>query len=87
MRFLFPLLFFLLIFYIIRAILQGFIEGTRASTSKKESGRSGVKMGRMEKDPVCGMYVDVATSIEATFEGTPKYFCSTECLNKYKKAV
>jgi YHS domain-containing protein len=87
MRFLFPLLFFLLIFYIIRSILQGFIEGTRASTSKQESGKSGVKMGRMEKDPVCGMYVDVATSVVATFEGMPKYFCSTECLNKYKKAV
>ena len=87
MRFLFPLLFFLLIFYIIRSILRGFIEGTRASTLRQTSGRSGVKMGRMEKDPVCGMYVDIATSVAATFEGKPKYFCSTECLNKYKKAV
>ena len=71
----------------IRSILQGLLEGTKAATSRRESNASGMKVGRMEKDPVCGMYVDVATSIVATFEGHPKYFCSTECLNKYKKAV
>jgi YHS domain-containing protein len=47
---------------------------------------SGVKLGKMEKDPVCGTYVDVATSIHGVFRGETKHFCSQECLNKYKEA-
>ncbi|MFN8005629.1 MAG: hypothetical protein U0V70_01100 [Terriglobia bacterium] len=85
MRFLFPLLLFLLIFYVIRSMLRGFLEGTQAPSAKRESDRQRAKIGRMEKDPVCGMYVDVASSIVANFKGQPKYFCSTDCLNKYKK--
>jgi YHS domain-containing protein len=47
---------------------------------------SGVKLGKMEKDPVCGTYVDVATSIHGVFRGETKHFCSQECLDKYKEA-
>jgi YHS domain-containing protein len=37
----------------------------------------------MEKDPVCGTYVDVASSLHDTFGGQIKYFCSSQCLSKY----
>jgi YHS domain-containing protein len=91
MRLLFPLLIFLLVFYFLRHILRALTQGKASpkfgveDMRHREHGRS-VKMGKMEKDPVCGTFVDVATSLKATFGGEPKYFCSAECLNKYKQS-
>jgi YHS domain-containing protein len=39
----------------------------------------------MEKDPICGTYVDTATSPHATFAGETRYFCSSNCLDKFKQ--
>ncbi|MCI0417916.1 MAG: hypothetical protein L0387_15125 [Acidobacteria bacterium] len=88
MRLLVSLLLFLLIFYLLRSVLRGLL-GTAQQSRLDASGRqrqSGVKLGKMEKDPVCGTYVDVATSVHAAFGGETKHFCSQECLNKYKKS-
>ena len=87
MRLLIPLILILIVFYLVRSILSGLLQGTRSSfgstgVGPRESGRG---VGKMEKDPVCGTFVDVATSIQATFSGKTKYFCSQECLAKYKK--
>lgn len=45
-----------------------------------------VKQGRMEKDPVCGTYVDVRTSLKQSSRGDNKYFCSPACLEKFKQS-
>jgi len=45
-----------------------------------------VKQGRMEKDPVCGTYVDVSTSLKKSSRGENKYFCSPACLKKFKES-
>jgi len=89
MRLLLPLILILIVFYFLRYILRGLIQGeTRSSFGPSDGGarrqQRHVKTGKMEKDPICGTFVDVTTSIKATFEGEPKYFCSSECLNKYK---
>jgi YHS domain-containing protein len=88
MRLLLPLFLILIAFYFLRYILRGLIQGeSRSSFGSAGSGREqqrNVKTGKMEKDPVCGTYVDVTTSIQGTFDGEPKYFCSSDCLNKYK---
>ncbi len=36
------------------------------------------------KDPVCPMWVDKATSTKVTHEGADYYFCSDECVKKFK---
>jgi YHS domain-containing protein len=86
MRLLIPLILILIVFYLVRSILRGLLQGTRSSfgstgVGPREGGRG---VGKMERDPVCGTFVDVATSIQATFNGEPKYFCSQACLAKYK---
>jgi YHS domain-containing protein len=91
MRLLIPLLLMLLAFFLLRSILRSLLQGTAERQNIGSQGSAGpqqrrVKTGKMEKDPVCGTYVDVATSLHATFEGEPRYFCSNECLQKYKKA-
>jgi uncharacterized protein len=36
------------------------------------------------KDPCCGTYVPVSDTIKANVDGETLYFCSRECLEKYK---
>lgn len=35
------------------------------------------------KDPVCGMTVDVATSLHAERDGKKSYFCGDPCRQKF----
>lgn len=37
----------------------------------------------MAKDPVCGMFVDEKTALNAQIEGRQFYFCSTNCLDTF----
>lgn len=88
MRLLLPLLLVLFLFFLLRSVLQGLMaSGNKSRLDSSRPQRSGgVKLGKMEKDPVCGTYVDVATSIHGVFRGETKHFCSQECLEKYKQA-
>ena len=89
MRLLVPLILILFLFFMLRSILQGLLATTEKA--KHSGGRQfrdgGVKLGKMEKDPVCGTYVDVATSIHGVFGGQTVHFCSQECLEKYKQRL
>ena len=89
MRLLVPLFLVLFLFYLLRSVLQGLLASTekaKLDVSQPQT-RSGVKLGKMEKDPVCGTYVDVATSIHGVFRGQTKHFCSQECMSKYKQTL
>jgi len=88
MRLLAPLLLILFLFLMLRSIVQGLVSSTakQKPDPDRQQRSGGVKLGKMEKDPVCGTYVDVVTSIHAVFAGQTKHFCSEECLNKYKQA-
>jgi YHS domain-containing protein len=87
MRLLVPLLLILFLFFILRSILQGLLASTEKAnhSAGRQPRGGGVKLGKMEKDPVCGTYVDVATSIHGVFGGQTVHFCSQECLDKYKQ--
>ena len=87
MRLLVPLFLILFLFFIVRSVLRGLLASTETLKQGPSGSRrsSGVKLGKMEKDPVCGTYVDVATSVHGVFGGQTKHFCSPECLNKYKQ--
>jgi len=39
------------------------------------------------KDPVCGVYVSVETAIIGRHEGQRHYFCSMNCLEKYREQL
>jgi len=88
MRLLVPLLLILFLFFLLRSVLQGLLASTEKSRldASRPPGSGGVKLGKMEKDPVCGTYVDVATSVHGVFRGETKHFCSQECMDKYKHA-
>lgn len=86
MRFLFQILAFLFVFYFIRYILRALWPALFSQrTFDRAEPQKTVKQGKMEKDPVCGTYVDVATSLHESFAGETKYFCSSNCLDKFKQ--
>jgi YHS domain-containing protein len=39
--------------------------------------------GELKKDPVCGTYIAMATSIKETVGGQTFHFCSKQCRDKY----
>lgn len=43
------------------------------------------RIGRLEQDPVCGVYVDSGEALRRKDKaGEPVYFCSKECADAYK---
>jgi YHS domain-containing protein len=41
--------------------------------------------GVLQKDPVCGTFVPVDSSKKLTSGGETHYFCSEECMQKYRE--
>jgi len=42
--------------------------------------------GELKKDPVCGTFVAVASSVKRNVNGEVIHFCSTACRDKYQIA-
>jgi YHS domain-containing protein len=43
--------------------------------------------GELKKDPVCGTFVAVASSIKRNVDGEVVHFCSTTCRDKYRRTA
>lgn len=74
----------------VRGVLQALLAPMRERSNFENPGPSRsrgstVKQGTMEKDPVCGTYVDTDSALRRSFRGETKYFCSAECLEKFKQ--
>jgi YHS domain-containing protein len=39
--------------------------------------------GELQKDPVCGTFVPITTSLKRVVDGQPFYFCSQACRDQY----
>lgn len=40
--------------------------------------------GSVQRDPVCGTYVDVEVAVQGTANGQTFYFCSEDCRDAYR---
>ena len=74
----------------VRGVLRAFLAPMRGRSNFQNPGPSRsrgstVIQGTMEKVPVCGTYVDTDSALRRTFRGETRYFCSTECLEKFKQ--
>ena len=89
LRNLFRLLVFIVVMLFLRQvvalIVRGFSQiagnnGQPPATPQPQSG------GELKKDPVCGTFVAVASSIKRNVDGQVVHFCSTACRDKYRVA-
>jgi len=79
-----------LVFVLILSIAKSFLRGISAAFQARPQpqGRPGPPPvqagGELKKDPVCGTYVSTATSLHRMVKGQEIYFCSEDCLRKYR---
>jgi len=45
-----------------------------------------VNQGALQRDPVCGIFVDAMVSIRTEQDGAVVYFCSERCRDAYRAA-
>jgi YHS domain-containing protein len=64
---------------IMRAFTQEAAEAVRPQPPQQ--GQAG---GELKKDPVCGTFVAIASSIKSNVNGQVIHFCSTACRDKYQ---
>jgi YHS domain-containing protein len=84
-------LFPLLVLFLIRAVFRSLFGGLFSSSSGAGAPPVGARQertkvpagGELRKDPVCGTYVSVASSVSHEANGKTVYFCSKECRDKY----
>ncbi len=91
MKWLIQLALLLALLMFVRGVLRALFAPKKAAPNFKNPGpsrsrESKVKQGKMEKDPTCGTYVDVTSSLHRSFGGETKYFCSADCLEKFKQS-
>ena len=84
-RVIFYLLVTVILISIVRSVIgvlaKGFSE--LASPQKQRNGGEVPLTGELKKDPVCGTYTAVASSVKQTVRGETIYFCSSRCRDKY----
>jgi YHS domain-containing protein len=56
--------------------------GPRAMPREQAEG-SLQSAGELRKDPVCGTFVPVSTSLKRVVDGETVYFCSADCRDRY----
>jgi YHS domain-containing protein len=62
--------------------LQGPPPG-EARASSQASGAGLQSAGELRKDPVCGTFVPIATSLKRVVNGEAVYFCSANCRDRF----
>ena len=75
--------FLVLILRFVWKFISGLIEGVRGP----RSGRRTVRGGSLERDPVCGTYVEPTRALTAQVSSKTYYFCSEQCLRAFRKTA
>jgi YHS domain-containing protein len=71
---------------VVQLIFQGFSQASRDNGAPPPESRPQLG-GELKKDPVCGTFVAVASSIKKTVDGEVVHFCSTACRDKYQRVA
>jgi len=70
---------------VVAMIMRTFSQMTSEGQDGKPAHRQPMD-GELKKDPVCGTFVAVASSIKRNVDGQVIHFCSTACRDKYLAA-
>ncbi len=76
---------FAVVFYILYRMFQN--ERAKKSSAAQKQKEKRIIDGEMVKDPECGVYVDVKSSITVSNGKTVYHFCSYDCREKFLKRL
>ena len=90
----FRAIFELLLVIVVITVLRGVIGiigkalsgGANRNRPAQQSSEQVPLSGELKKDPVCGTFVAVASSVKRNVDGEVIHFCSTACRDKYQIA-
>jgi YHS domain-containing protein len=71
---------------VVAVIVRAFNMAAGGSPSAQPTTRAAQSGGELKKDPVCGTFVAVSSSIKRDVDGQVLHFCSTTCRDKYQVA-
>ncbi len=74
-----------IIVYVIYRSLKGLFAPSERVSGRSSGGAPRIEGEDLVKDPCCGTYVPINSAHRITLNGETLYFCSRECLEKYKK--
>jgi uncharacterized protein len=75
----------LLIFFGLLILLYYLVKGWIYPSKRRNIERAGGELGsEMVKDPSCETFIPKESAIRARIDGKDYYFCSKECLRKFK---
>jgi YHS domain-containing protein len=73
-----------LLLYVGYRIIVSLFSAKKSPSQPSESRNPGVETHR---DPVCGIYVSEETAVIGRHDGKRHYFCSINCLEKYRERL
>ncbi len=74
----------LFLFLILRSVLRGLFTPTSTSPERvRPAPPKAAEGGELKKDPVCGTYVSMVSSVREKVKGEVVYFCSTACRDRF----
>ena len=90
LEFLALLMFFAVARAVIGAAGRLFTGGMQAPSANQTPPRSAQdtvlqSAGELRKDPVCGTFVPISTSLKRVVNGETVYFCSADCQKRFAK--
>jgi uncharacterized protein len=77
------LLIFLGLLILLYYLVKGWISPSKQRRMERAGGEWELE-GEMVKDPSCETYIPKESAIRACIDGKDYYFCSKECLRKFK---
>ena len=80
------IIFVYLCFKVVKDILLKYLLSNYKNTSFRYPPRDASRyIDEMVKDPVCEVYIPKRNALAATFSGEEHFFCSRECMLKFKE--
>jgi len=74
-----------IIVYVVYRFLKALFTPSERVSGNASGGTPRIEGEDLVKDPCCGTYVPINSAFRTTLNGKTMYFCSRECLEKYKR--
>lgn len=79
------LLFMGLLLYIGYRVIRALVSPTKGAAGEPQNQRHSGE--ETVQDPICGIYLSRDNAIVGTLEGKRHYFCSMDCLEKFREQL
>jgi uncharacterized protein len=81
------IIFIYLCFKVVREVILKPLLSRYMRSYRPTAGNPARAIDEMVQDPVCRVYIQKSTALSKTISGEVRYFCSSECMLKFKEGA